>query len=107
MTDYRPAAMDSPDGSMLPDLATWKVFTVIVALLLAALVLEILLSSHWTDPFTDPGTWVVIGVGMGLALRAVGGWLGRRGRPGEETLRRVSLVVWIAAALGGLVGLFL
>lgn len=99
--------MDSPDGSMLPDLATWKVFAVIVALLMAALVLEILLASHWTDPFTEPGTWVVIGVGAGLVLRALGGWLARRERPGEETLRRLSLAVWIAAALGGLVGLFL
>lgn len=99
--------MDASDGSMLPDLATWKVFTVIVALLLAALVLEIVLSRHWTDPFYDPGTWVVIGVGVGLSLRAAGGWLARRGRSGEETLRRLSLAVWIAAAVGGLVGLFL
>jgi hypothetical protein len=99
--------MDASDGSMLPELATWKVFTVIVALLLAALVLEIVLSRHWTDPFLDPGTWVVIGVGMGLALRAAGGWLARRGRSGEEALRRLSLAVWIAAAVGGLMGLFL
>jgi len=99
--------MDPPDRWALPDLATWKVFIVIVALLLAALGLEILLSPHWTDPFTEPGTWVIIGVGTGMALRALGGWLARRGRPGEETLRRMSLAVWIAAALGGLVGLFL
>lgn len=99
--------MDSSDGSMLPDLATWKVFAVIVALLLAALVLEILLAAHWTDPFRESGTWVVIGVATGLALRAAGGWLARRGRRGEETLRRLSLAVWIAAALGGVVGLFL
>lgn len=77
----------------------------IVALLLGALALEIALSPHWTDPFRESETWVLVGVGLGMAFRAVGGWLARRGRPGEETLRRLSLAVWAVAALGGLVGL--
>ncbi|MEF8815280.1 MAG: hypothetical protein V5A20_03000 [Salinibacter sp.] len=99
--------MDASGPRSLPDLASWRVFGVIVALLLGALALEIALASHWADPFTESETWVLIGVGVGMALRALGGWLARRGRPGEETLRRLSLAVWGAAALGGLAGLVL
>ncbi|WP_263787129.1 hypothetical protein [Salinibacter grassmerensis] len=99
--------MDTSDRWRPPDLASWRVFSVIVALLLGALALEIALASHWTDPFRVSETWVLVGVGLGMGFRAAGGWLARRGRPGEKTLRRLSLVVWAAAALGGLVGLML
>ncbi len=88
-------------------MASWRVFSVIVVLMLGALALEIVLSSHWTDPFRESETWVLLGVGLGMACRALGGWLARRGWSGEETLRRLSLAVWVAAALGGLVGLLL
>ena len=97
--------MDTSNRWRPPDLASWRVFSVIVALLLGALALEIALSPHWTDPFRAFETWVLVGVGLGMACRAVGGWLARRNRPGEKTLRRLSLAVWLAAALGGLVGL--
>lgn len=97
--------MESPNRSPLPDLATWPVFGVIVLLLLAAFVLEIALSSHWTDPFTEPGTWVLIGVAVGFMLRGLGHWRGRRGLRGEEVLRKLSLWIWAVTALGGLVSL--
>jgi len=96
---------EAPNHSMLPDLATWPVFGVIVLLLLAALVLEIVLSSHWTDPFREPGTWVLIGVAVGFVLRGGGHWWARRGGQGEQTLRKMSLAVWLVAALGGLASL--
>lgn len=102
---------EAPNRSVLPDLATWPVFGVIVLLLLAALVLEIALSSSWTDPFMEPGTWVLIGVATGFVLRGAGHWWAHRGRQGdrggqgEQMLRRVSLAVWLVAALGGLVSL--
>ena len=96
---------EAPNYSMLPDLATWRVFSVIVSLLLAALVLEIALSTHWSDPFRESSTWVLIGVGIGFVLRGVGHWRGRRGHSGEETLRRMSLGVWVVTAVGGLVSL--
>lgn len=96
---------EAPNRSMLPDLATWPVFGVIVLLLLAALVLEIALSSSWTDPFREPGTWVLVGVAVGFVLRGGGHWWARRGGQEEQTLRRMSLVVWLLAALGGLVSL--
>ena len=96
---------EAPNSSMLPDLATWRVFGVIVALLLAALVLEIALSSHWADPFRESSTWVLIGVAVGFVVRGVGHWRGRRGHFGEETLRRMSLGIWAVTALGGLVSL--
>ena len=99
--------MDVPNRSALPDLATWPVFAVIIVLLLAALVLEVMISSSWTEPFREPSTWVLIGVVVGVLLRGVGQWLGRRELRGEETLRRLSLAVWIVTALGGLVSLLL
>lgn len=97
--------MKSPNHSSFPDLATWPVFGVIVGLLLAALVLEIALSSHWSDPFREPSTWVLIGVALGFVLRGLGHWRGRRGRSGEEILRRMSLGVWAVTALGGVLSL--
>jgi hypothetical protein len=97
--------MQTPNHSSLPDLATWPVFGVIVGLLLAALVLEIALSSHWTDPFREPGTWVLIGVAVGFGLRGLGHWRGWRDRRGEQTLRWMSLGVWAVTALGGLASL--
>jgi len=105
--DNLQSGMDTSDRWTPPDLASWRVFSVIVALLLGALGLEIALASHWTDPFRESETWVLVGVGVGMAFRAVGGWLARRDWPGEETLRRLSLGVWVAAALGGLLGLLL
>lgn len=98
---------EAPNRSVLPDLATWPVFGVIVLLLLAALVLEIALSSSWTDPFMEPGTWVLIGVATGFVLRGAGHWWAHRGGQREQMLRRMSLAVWLVAALGGLVSLFL
>ncbi|WP_103029063.1 hypothetical protein [Salinibacter altiplanensis] len=97
--------MDASNRRPSPDLASWRVLSVIFVLLLGALALEIALSSRWTDPFRESETWILVGVGMGMVLRAAGGWLTRRGQPGEETLRRLGLAVWAVAALGGLVGL--
>lgn len=75
----------------------------VLILLGAALVLEFFVAVPWTAPFADPGTWVLIGVFMGFALRIAGRRLGTEGNWGEEALRRASLVVWAAAAAGGLV----
>ena len=97
--------METSNRSSFPDLATWPAFGVIVGLLLAALVLEIALSSHWTDPFREPGTWVLVGVATGFVVRGLGRWRGRRGRPGEQALRRMSLGVWAVTALSGLASL--
>jgi hypothetical protein len=97
--------MQTSNRSPFPDLATWPVFCTIVALLVGALLLDIVLSAHWTDPFTESGTWVLIGVVVGVMLRGLGAWRARRGWGGEERLRRASLVVWGVAALGGLISL--
>lgn len=99
--------MKTSNHSALPDLATWPVFCTIVALLVGALALEIALSTHWADPFREASTWVLMGVVVGVVLRAVGAWRSRRGRGGEDLLRRLSLAVWGAAAVGGLISLLL
>jgi len=65
------------------------------------------LAPHWTDPFREPWTWVLIGVAVGVALRSLGRILGEEGRPGGGRLRRLSLGVWIVTALGGLISLLL
>lgn len=97
--------MATPDHLGLPDLATWPVFCTIVGLLVGALAIEIALSTHWVDPFREVSTWVLMGVVVGVGLRALGAWRSRRGLGGDDQLRRASLVIWGAAALGGLVGL--
>lgn len=97
--------MELPNHSSFPDLATWPVFGVIVGLLMAALVLEIVLSPNWSDPFMEPSTWLLIGVAIGFVLRGLGHRRGRRGLRGEKTLRRMSLWVWAMTALGGFVSL--
>jgi hypothetical protein len=74
----------------------------VLALLGAALVLEVYVAVPWTAPFTDPGTWVLIGVFVGFGLRVAGQRLSAAGRAGERGLRWASLVVWAAAAGGGL-----
>lgn len=99
--------MEGPDQSSLPDLATWPVFGVIVFLLTGALVFDVVLSPHWTDPFHESGTWVLIGVVTGGVLRGLGQWLAQRESWVGRILRWLSLAVWTAAALGGLVSLML
>lgn len=99
--------MEGSDQSSLPDLATWPVFGVIVFLLTGALALDAVLSSHWTDPFGESGTWVLIGVVVGGVLRGLGQWLAQPESRVARMLRRLSLAVWTAAALGGLVSLML
>lgn len=79
---------------------------VVLILLLGALGLEIVLATQWTEPFREPGTWVLIGVSTGVALRGLGRALTRRERKGEDLLRRVSLGIWVGTALGGLISLF-
>jgi len=74
----------------------------VLGLLGAALVLEFYVSVPWTEPFTEPNTWVLIGVFVGFALRIAGQRLADRKRPGARALRWASLVVWAAAAGGGL-----
>jgi len=91
--------------SALPDLATWPVLGTIVLLLVGALGLDIALAAHWSDPFRESSTWVLIGVVVGGVLRGAGAWRTRQGRGGDDRLRRAGLVVWGVAALGGLVGL--
>jgi hypothetical protein len=74
----------------------------VLGLLGAALLLEFVVAVPWTAPFSDPGTWVLIGVFTGFALRVTGRRLGTRHQDAEHTLRWASLAVWAAAALGGL-----
>jgi hypothetical protein len=74
----------------------------VLGLLGAALVLEFYVSVPWTEPFTEPNTWVLIGVFAGFALRLAGQRLQEREQAGGPILRRASLAVWAAAALGGL-----
>lgn len=74
----------------------------VLGLLGAALLLEFYVSIPWTEPFTEPNTWVLIGVFLGFAFRLGGRRLSQKGRQGEHLLRWASLVVWGAAALGGL-----
>ncbi|PQJ33285.1 hypothetical protein BSZ35_00535 [Salinibacter sp. 10B] len=74
----------------------------VMGLLGAALLLEFYVSIPWTKPFSEPNTWVLIGVFLGFAFRVGGRWLSQRGRRGEQGLRWASLVVWGAAAGGGL-----
>lgn len=74
----------------------------VLGLLGVALVLEFFVSVPWTEPFSEPNTWVLIGVFVGFALRLAGQKLGERDLPGEDALRWASLAVWIAAAGGGL-----
>jgi hypothetical protein len=74
----------------------------VLGLLGAALALEFYVSVPWTEPFTEPNTWVLIGVFVGFALRLAGQRLQAREQAGGSVLRRASLVVWAAAALGGL-----
>ena len=88
-----------------PACATWPVFGTITALLAGALILDVALSPSWADPFREPETWVLVGVIVGMVLRGTGQWLARRGRRGGETCCRLSLGVWAAAALGGLISL--
>ncbi|MFB6279518.1 MAG: hypothetical protein ABEK75_08425 [Salinibacter sp.] len=97
--------MATPDHSAFPDLATWPVFCTIVALLVGALAIDIALAAHWSDPFAEAGTWVLMGVVVGVGLRALGAWRSRQGLGGDDRLRRLSLAVWGATALGGLVSL--
>lgn len=74
----------------------------VLGLLGAALVLELFVAVPWTRAFADPGTWVLIGVFVGFALRLGGRALRRHGYRGAGALRWTSVVVWAASALGGL-----
>lgn len=74
----------------------------VLGLLGAALVLEFFVAVPWTAPFSDSGTWVLIGVFVGFALRVTGRHLGAEQRTGERALRWASLAVWASAAVGGL-----
>jgi hypothetical protein len=74
----------------------------VLGLLGVALLLELYVSVPWTEPFTEPNTWVLLGVFLGFAFRLAGRRLSGDGRTGEQVLRWASLAVWIAAAGGGL-----
>ena len=76
----------------------------VLGLLGAALVLEFFVAVPWTAPFAEAKTWVLIGVFAGFAARLAGRSLSQRGYEGESALRWTSLVLWTAAAIGGLVG---
>ena len=74
----------------------------VLGLLGAALLLEFFVAVPWTAPFAEAKTWVLIGVFVGFALRVAGRRLGAGDYRGEQALRWASLMVWTAAALGGL-----
>lgn len=93
------ADFPSHDGELFdPEPLLWWV----LVLLGAALILEIYVAVPWTAPFTDPGTWVLIGVFVGFGVRLAGRRLSAAGRSGESVLRWVSVAVWTLAAVGGL-----
>ena len=74
----------------------------VLGLLGAALVLEFYVSDPWTEPLREANNWVLIGVFVGFAFRLVGQRLPKQDRAGARALRWASLVVWAAAAGGGL-----
>ena len=74
----------------------------VLVLLGTALVLEVYIAVHWTEPFTEVGNWVLIGVFVGFALRLIGRRLRASDRRGEQLLRWASVVVWALSAGGGL-----
>lgn len=74
----------------------------VLGLLGAALLLEFYVSVPWTEPLTEPNTWVLIGVFVGFALRVAGQRLQPQNRTVARIFRRASLVVWAVAAGGGL-----
>jgi hypothetical protein len=92
---------DFPDHDVEP-FDTGPLLWWVLGLLGAALLLELYVAVPWTAPFADPGTWVLIGVFVGVALRVAGRRLRAAGHSGEQVLRWASLAVWAAAALGGL-----
>lgn len=107
--------MPDLSSSAPPSLATGPVLWLVLVLLAAALGLDMVLSSHWTDPLGEPGTWVLFGVLTGAVLRHFGQRRARKrvedgqedGQEDGRRLRRLSLLVWGLSALGGLVSLFL
>ncbi|MFB6273256.1 MAG: hypothetical protein ABEL51_10230 [Salinibacter sp.] len=100
-----PCTVTESADSSTPSLATWSILRIVLVLLVAALVLEMVLASQWTEPFWESSTWVLIGVVVGGALRGLGRVLAQRQRTGALLLRRLSLGIWIVAAFGGLVSL--
>lgn len=74
----------------------------VLGLLGAALLLELYVSVPWTEPLTEPSNWVLIGVFLGFAFRLTGRQLGENKGALEKAFRWASLVVWAAAAGGGL-----
>jgi hypothetical protein len=74
----------------------------VLVLLGAALGLEVYIAVPWTTPFTDPSTWVLIGVLVGFVLRLAGRRLRAAGQGWRRALRWASVAVWTAAAGGGL-----
>lgn len=79
----------------------------VLGLLGAALLLEFYVAVPWTDPFTEPSTWVLIGILVGFAFRLAGRRLRATGRGGGDALRWASVAVWIVVVTGGLLAWFL
>lgn len=98
----RPAAMSEFPNHDVEPFDTGPLLWWVLGLLGAALGLEFLIAVPWTAPFADPGTWVLIGVFVGFALRVTGRHLQASDYGGELILRWASLVVWALAAVGGL-----
>lgn len=91
---------DFPDYDVQP-FDTGPLLWWVLALLGLALLLEFYVSTPWTQPFSEPHTWLLIGVFLGFALRLTGEQY-ERGTAVSEWLRWASLVIWSASAVGGL-----
>ena len=78
-----------------------------LGLLVAALCLELYVSQSWTQPLQDPGTWVLLGVLLGLGFRALGRRRAARGASGAALLRWMSIGTWGLSVIAGLLGWFL
>lgn len=80
---------------------TGPLFWWVLALLGLALLLEFYVAVPWTEPLTEPSTWVLFGVLLGVALRLTG-----EQYPEETTaargLRWASFVAWCVSAVVGL-----
>jgi Na+-transporting NADH:ubiquinone oxidoreductase subunit NqrB len=74
----------------------------VLGLLGVALALEFYVAVPWTEPLTDPSTWVLVGVFAGFALRLAEQRLPQVDETTARGLRWASLAVWGAAAGGGL-----
>lgn len=73
----------------------------VLGLLGLALLLEFYVAVPWTQPFSEPSTWILIGVFVGFGLR-LGGQKLDPDTSASKGLRWASFLIWSLSAVGGL-----